>query len=107
MLEEGDKGEDHRIRGCGGSLALGLIPVAAQDFYAALDAAIGKGDNRAVIETIRQGVNARLEVGGGIRTLQAAQAWLERVASRPAAEMSKWRWRSAERPEAERPQVST
>jgi glutathione S-transferase len=36
----------------------------------------------------------------------ALSAWLDRVASRRAAEMSQWRWRSAEWPEAERPQVS-
>ena len=37
----------------------------------------------------------------------ALKAWLERVASRPAARMSQWRWHSADRPEAERPRVST
>lgn len=37
----------------------------------------------------------------------ALKAWLERVANRPAANMSQWRWRSADRPEAERPKVST
>jgi glutathione S-transferase len=34
----------------------------------------------------------------------AMKGWIDRVASRPAADMSKWRWHSAERPDAERPQ---
>ena len=37
----------------------------------------------------------------------ALKAWLDRVASRPAAEMSQWRWRSTDQTEAERPQVIT
>jgi glutathione S-transferase len=37
----------------------------------------------------------------------ALKAWFKRVASRPAAGMSRWRWHSADRPEAERPKVST
>jgi glutathione S-transferase len=36
----------------------------------------------------------------------AVTSWLERVASRPAAEMSLWRWRGAEMPAAEMPRVS-
>jgi glutathione S-transferase len=39
---------------------------------------------------------------------QALKSWMERVASRPAAEMSLWRWRSAaEIPAVERPRVSS
>jgi glutathione S-transferase len=37
----------------------------------------------------------------------AVKAWIDRVRARPAAEMSLWRWRSAEVPAAERPRVST
>ena len=36
----------------------------------------------------------------------AVTSWLERVASRSAAEMSLWRWRAAEVPAAEMPRVS-
>ena len=39
---------------------------------------------------------------------QAVKAWMERVGSRPAAEMSLWRWRStAEKPVAELPRVNS
>lgn len=37
----------------------------------------------------------------------ALKIWFERAATRTAAEMSQWRWHSADRPEAERPRVST
>ncbi len=44
-----------------------------------LDAALGKGDNRKLIEDIAGTLQASIEIGGGIRTLQAAERWLERV----------------------------
>lgn len=44
-----------------------------------LDAAIGRGDNQAVIQEIAREVPCRVEVGGGIRNLRQAQAWLEHV----------------------------
>jgi len=44
-----------------------------------LDAALGRGDNRAVIQEIAREVPCRVEVGGGIRDLQMAQVWLEHV----------------------------
>lgn len=44
-----------------------------------LDAAMGRGDNRAVIQEIAREVPCRVEVGGGIRSLESAQAWLEHV----------------------------
>ena len=40
-----------------------------------LDAALGKGDNRAVIESLCR--RARCRVGGGIRSLEAARRWLD------------------------------
>lgn len=42
-----------------------------------LDAALGRGENRAHIEEITRDVDARIEVGGGIRSVDAARAWLE------------------------------
>lgn len=42
-----------------------------------LDAALGHGENRAQIEEITRTVDARIEVGGGIRSVAAARAWLE------------------------------
>jgi phosphoribosylformimino-5-aminoimidazole carboxamide ribotide isomerase len=44
-----------------------------------LDAALGQGDNQGVIREIAQSVTARLEVGGGIRSLEAARSWLQTV----------------------------
>lgn len=44
-----------------------------------LDAALGRGENRACIEEIAGAVDARIQVGGGIRDLDGARAWLERV----------------------------
>ncbi|MCA9838257.1 MAG: 1-(5-phosphoribosyl)-5-[(5-phosphoribosylamino)methylideneamino]imidazole-4-carboxamide isomerase [Trueperaceae bacterium] len=42
-----------------------------------LDAALGSGDNIALIREIAQTVNARVEVGGGIRSYDTAAAWLD------------------------------
>ena len=44
-----------------------------------LDAALGRGDNRAAVEAVAAGVSARLELGGGIRSREGAAAWLKRV----------------------------
>lgn len=44
-----------------------------------LDAATGRGDNRAIIQTIAEEVNESLELGGGIRDLETARFWLEHV----------------------------
>lgn len=44
-----------------------------------LDAALGKGNNRSTIQEIAQAVDAKLEVGGGVRSLEAALGWLEHV----------------------------
>lgn len=38
-----------------------------------LDAALGEGDNRGVIRKILEAVDARVQVGGGVRTLEAAR----------------------------------
>ena len=45
-----------------------------------LDAAMGRGDNRAVIEDVCR--LARVRVGGGIRCLDTAQRWLDAGADR-------------------------
>jgi len=43
-----------------------------------LDAAEGRGaDNRSVIQQIRRAVSCRMEVGGGIRSLESARALLD------------------------------
>ena len=42
-----------------------------------LDAALGRGGNRAQIEEIARTVDARIEVGGGIRAVDAARACLD------------------------------
>jgi len=41
-----------------------------------LDAALGKGDNISVIETIINSVDVSIQVGGGIRDLKAIDRWL-------------------------------
>lgn len=44
-----------------------------------LDAALGRGDNAAAIREIAADVGARVEVGGGVRSVAAARGWLEHV----------------------------
>jgi phosphoribosylformimino-5-aminoimidazole carboxamide ribotide isomerase len=44
-----------------------------------LDAALGSGDNRAAIEAMARGVNVTTEVGGGVRSVETAERWLEVV----------------------------
>lgn len=44
-----------------------------------LDAALGRGDNRAVIEPIARELDVRTEIGGGVRSVEVAEAWLEVV----------------------------
>ncbi|MFQ6076650.1 MAG: 1-(5-phosphoribosyl)-5-[(5-phosphoribosylamino)methylideneamino]imidazole-4-carboxamide isomerase [Candidatus Bathyarchaeia archaeon] len=41
-----------------------------------LDAALGRGDNRTIVEKILRGVDIPLQVGGGIRSLEAAEELL-------------------------------
>jgi phosphoribosylformimino-5-aminoimidazole carboxamide ribotide isomerase len=47
-----------------------------------LDAAFGKGSNGRTIEKILERAKVPVEVGGGVRTREAAEAWLESGASR-------------------------
>lgn len=44
-----------------------------------LDAALGSGDNREVIARLAAAAGASCEVGGGVRSLEAAAWWLARV----------------------------
>jgi len=44
-----------------------------------LDAALGRGDNREALREIAQQLNVRTEVGGGVRSREIADAWLEVV----------------------------
>lgn len=44
-----------------------------------LDAALGRGDNRDAIQEIARDLSLRTEVGGGVRSLEAARLWLEVV----------------------------
>lgn len=44
-----------------------------------LDAALGAGDNRDIIKEIAENVDAQVEVGGGIRSLESARTWLQIV----------------------------
>ena len=44
-----------------------------------LDAALGRGDNRDAIRAIVDAVDVRVELGGGIRSVETARAWLELV----------------------------
>lgn len=44
-----------------------------------LDAALGRGDNRAVITPIARELQVRTEVGGGVRSVEAAERWLDVV----------------------------
>ena len=42
-----------------------------------LDAALGTGNNHDTIREIASSINAKIEVGGGVRSLETALAWLE------------------------------
>ncbi|CAN5900957.1 1-(5-phosphoribosyl)-5-[(5-phosphoribosylamino)methylideneamino]imidazole-4-carboxamide isomerase [soil metagenome] len=44
-----------------------------------LDAALGKGDNSAIVREIARTVDAKLELGGGIRSLDTALEWLQHL----------------------------
>ena len=44
-----------------------------------LDAATGRGNNREVIAEIARGVSCKVEVGGGVRDMETARAWLELI----------------------------
>jgi len=44
-----------------------------------LDAALGRGTNRALVLELAAAVDAAVEIGGGVRSVDAAQAWLERL----------------------------
>ncbi len=44
-----------------------------------LDAALGRGSNRALVLELAAAVDAAVEIGGGVRSVDAAQAWLERL----------------------------
>ena len=44
-----------------------------------LDAALGRGDNRDALRAIAETLDVRTEVGGGVRSREVADAWLERV----------------------------
>jgi phosphoribosylformimino-5-aminoimidazole carboxamide ribotide isomerase len=44
-----------------------------------LDAALGRGTNRALVLELAAAVDAGVEIGGGVRSVDAAQAWLERL----------------------------
>ena len=47
-----------------------------------LDAALGSGDNREVVSEVIAATSARVQVGGGLRTLEAGRALLDAGASR-------------------------
>ncbi|HUH99915.1 MAG TPA: HisA/HisF-related TIM barrel protein, partial [Nitrososphaerales archaeon] len=47
-----------------------------------LDAAFGKGSNRETILSILEAAKIPVEVGGGVRSRQAVDAWFESGASR-------------------------
>ena len=59
------------------------VGLGARDLHVVdLDAAIGSGDNRAVIREAAAAAalaGARVEVGGGVRSLEVARAWLRAV----------------------------
>ena len=42
-----------------------------------LDAALGTGNNHDAIREIASSINVKIEVGGGVRSLETALAWLE------------------------------
>ena len=44
-----------------------------------LDAALGRSDNGALIRALAAEVGVRLEIGGGVRSVEAATDWLEHV----------------------------
>ena len=44
-----------------------------------LDAATGRGNNREVIAKIAREVSCKIEVGGGVRDVETARAWLDLV----------------------------
>ncbi|HKI58733.1 MAG TPA: 1-(5-phosphoribosyl)-5-[(5-phosphoribosylamino)methylideneamino]imidazole-4-carboxamide isomerase [Trueperaceae bacterium] len=44
-----------------------------------LDAALGRSDNTKLIRALAEGVDARVELGGGVRSVEAAADWLAHV----------------------------
>jgi len=44
-----------------------------------LDAAIGTGNNKEIIKDIAKNIDAKIEIGGGIRSFEAAKEWLKSV----------------------------
>lgn len=67
-----------------------------------LDAALGAGDNRAAIEAVLRAVDVPVQVGGGVRTDSAADAWFAAGAARivvgtRAVEDRRWLAQLAER----------
>ena len=44
-----------------------------------LDAALGRGDNTAAVSEIASDLDVHIELGGGIRSIDAARSWLETV----------------------------
>lgn len=79
QLVGGDPGNVKVDAGAPGPLAAKL-GLAGEIAVVDLDAALGKGDNRALIESLLP--IARCRVGGGIRTVDAALRWLNAGAAK-------------------------
>ncbi len=47
-----------------------------------LDAATGRGDNAALVESLLADSSLRVQVGGGLRTIEAVSRWIDRGADR-------------------------
>ncbi len=78
QLQQGDFERARRYGDDAAAVAAGFVRDGALWIHVVdLDAARGSGANREVIGTIRKAVDARIQVGGGVRTAEDAEALLD------------------------------
>ena len=78
QLQQGDFERARRYGDDAAAVAAGFARDGALWIHVVdLDAARGSGANREVIGTIRKAVDARIQVGGGVRTAEDAEALLD------------------------------
>lgn len=78
QLQQGDFDRARRYGGDAAAVAARFAEQGALWVHVVdLDAARGAGDNRAVIGRIRTAVDVRVQVGGGVRTEQDAEALID------------------------------
>lgn len=78
QLQQGDFDRARRYGGDAAAVAARFAEQGALWVHVVdLDAARGAGDNRAVVGRIRKAVDVRVQVGGGVRTEQDAEALID------------------------------